>query len=119
MKESTLFEYVKENTDCFNFEIGGNCHDCGKLVNVRYYMNETRDKIEVIEGGACYEPTNCDYRFYFKCIDCFEKDNILRNYSNCSVYSRIVGYMRPVESWNTAKQADFRERKIFDLNTII
>ncbi len=29
------------------------------------------------------------------------------------VYSRVVGYLRPVEQWNTGKQTEFRERKVF------
>jgi hypothetical protein len=30
------------------------------------------------------------------------------------VYSRVVGYFRPVEQWNKGKQAEFKDRKIFD-----
>jgi ribonucleoside-triphosphate reductase len=29
------------------------------------------------------------------------------------VYSRVVGYHRPVKNWNKGKQAEFRERKAF------
>lgn len=29
-------------------------------------------------------------------------------------YSRVVGYVRPVENWNDAKQAEFRDRHLFD-----
>lgn len=32
----------------------------------------------------------------------------------CSVYSRIVGYLRPVDQWNDGKQAEFAERRLFD-----
>jgi len=28
----------------------------------------------------------------------------------CEVYSRVVGYIRPVSSWNTAKQVEFAQR---------
>lgn len=31
----------------------------------------------------------------------------------CEVYSRIVGYLRPVAQWNTGKQQEFKERKKF------
>jgi ribonucleoside-triphosphate reductase len=30
------------------------------------------------------------------------------------VYSRIVGYMRPVSQWNDGKQSEFHDRKLFD-----
>jgi ribonucleoside-triphosphate reductase len=29
------------------------------------------------------------------------------------VYSRVVGYLRPVKSWNTGKQEEFRQRQTF------
>ncbi len=32
----------------------------------------------------------------------------------CEVYSRIVGYLRPVKNWNIGKQEEFRERKVYD-----
>lgn len=31
------------------------------------------------------------------------------------VYSRVVGYLRPVEQWNAGKQAEFSDRKVFRL----
>jgi len=34
--------------------------------------------------------------------------------SPCEVFSRIVGYLRPVEQWNEGKQEEFKERKLFD-----
>jgi len=34
--------------------------------------------------------------------------------SKCEVYSRIVGYLRPVDQWNNGKQAEFNDRKLFD-----
>jgi ribonucleoside-triphosphate reductase len=30
------------------------------------------------------------------------------------VYSRVVGYLRPVEQWNSGKQSEFKDRKTFD-----
>lgn len=31
----------------------------------------------------------------------------------CEVYSRVVGYLRPVDQWNEGKQAEFRNRKTY------
>ena len=31
----------------------------------------------------------------------------------CEVYSRVVGYIRPVRNWNAGKQEEFKERKTF------
>ena len=33
----------------------------------------------------------------------------------CEVYSRIVGYLRPVQQWNEGKQEEFRERELFEV----
>ncbi len=32
------------------------------------------------------------------------------------VYSRVVGYLRPVNQWNRGKQEEFKKRKTFDIN---
>ena len=33
----------------------------------------------------------------------------------CEVYSRIVGYFRPVENWNEGKKQEFSERVMFEV----
>ncbi len=35
--------------------------------------------------------------------------------TKCEVYSRVVGYLRPVGQWNVGKQEEFRERKTYNL----
>lgn len=32
----------------------------------------------------------------------------------CEIYSRVVGYLRPVSQWNDGKQAEFVERKEYN-----
>jgi len=32
----------------------------------------------------------------------------------CEVYSRVVGYLRPVKQWNKGKQEEFKIRKTFN-----
>lgn len=34
--------------------------------------------------------------------------------AKCEVYSRVVGYLRPVDQWNDGKQAEFSMRRTFD-----
>jgi len=34
------------------------------------------------------------------------------------VYSRVVGYLRPIKSWNTGKQEEFRQRQKFNPHSI-
>tara|TARA_Y100000310_G_C20529872_1_gene737872 strand:- start:166 stop:330 length:165 start_codon:yes stop_codon:yes gene_type:complete len=33
--------------------------------------------------------------------------------TKCEVYSRVVGYLRPVGQWNEGKQAEWDDRKTF------
>lgn len=35
--------------------------------------------------------------------------------SVCEVYSRVVGYLRPVDQWNEGKQQEFKERKTYKI----
>jgi len=39
--------------------------------------------------------------------------------STCEVYSRVVGYLRPVDQWNDGKQAEFAMRKTFDRSVVM
>ena len=52
-------------------------------------------------------------KFVYKCQKCFKIDSKLRNYQDCEVYSRIVGYLRPVKQWNIGKQEEYSRRKPF------
>jgi len=33
----------------------------------------------------------------------------------CEVYSRVTGYFRPVDAWNVGKQAEFKDRRAYDV----
>ncbi len=33
--------------------------------------------------------------------------------AQCEVYSRIVGYLRPIQNWNEGKKEEFSERKTY------
>ncbi|MDO8516599.1 MAG: anaerobic ribonucleoside-triphosphate reductase [Nanoarchaeota archaeon] len=39
----------------------------------------------------------------------------MRERTRCEVFSRIVGYLRPVQQWNEGMQAQFADRKTFKL----
>jgi anaerobic ribonucleoside-triphosphate reductase len=73
------------------------CHDCGK-------------EIEKNEEVMQYE---AEGKIFVKCKACHQKDPILRNFRKAEVYSRIVGYIRPVQQWHAGKQAEFEDRKEF------
>jgi ribonucleoside-triphosphate reductase (formate) len=33
--------------------------------------------------------------------------------TKCEIYSRVVGFIRPLENWHEGKQQEFRDRKLF------
>jgi len=40
-----------------------------------------------------------------------------KNRTECEVYSRVVGYLRPVNQWNRGKQQEFSDRKTFEVDS--
>lgn len=34
--------------------------------------------------------------------------------TECEIYSRVCGYLRPTSNWNDSKQAEFSDRQMFD-----
>ena len=44
----------------------------------------------------------------YECPDCG---------ANTEVYSRITGYYRPVQNWNVGKSQEFKERKLYNIET--
>jgi ribonucleoside-triphosphate reductase len=73
------------------------CHDCQK----------------VLAHEAEYMPYKVGEEIYIKCKSCYEADRVLRNFQKTEVYSRVVGYIRPVQQWNKGKKAEFDDRKEF------
>ncbi len=42
----------------------------------------------------------------------------MKKKTECEIYSRVVGYLRPVTQWNKGKQQEFHDRNTFDMKTI-
>jgi len=45
-----------------------------------------------------------------------DKENLENKRTRCEVYSRVVGYLRPVNQWNRGKRQEFSDRKMFKTN---
>lgn len=90
----------------------GICHDCKTSVTVTAKVAE--DGAITIEGGSVYKiRQGAEELIFFKCDECFKKDKTLRNWRQCEVYSRVVGYLRPVSQYNLGKKAEYAMRKEF------
>jgi len=42
-----------------------------------------------------------------------QKENVKGE--ECEVYSRVVGYLRPVKQWNNGKQNEFKDRVTYNV----
>ncbi|MDP3882726.1 MAG: anaerobic ribonucleoside-triphosphate reductase [Candidatus Staskawiczbacteria bacterium] len=81
------------------------CHDCGKELLLE--GEELKNGVSLVYDNAG-EKINV-----LKCSECYEADKTLSNFQECEVYSRVVGYIRPVQQWHKGKKQEFGERKEF------
>lgn len=85
------------------------CHDCNKELKVT--------SGEEIENGINLIYDNNGGKIgILKCSECYKKNPNLTNFKECEVYSRIVGYIRPVRQWNYGKKQEYQERKEFEMS---
>lgn len=83
------------------------CHDCGQKMEIEG---------EDIKNGVFLTYENEDEKIkVFKCNECFNKNKALTNFQPCEVYSRVVGYIRPVQQWHKGKKQEYGERKEFGM----
>jgi hypothetical protein len=96
----------------------GMCHDCGAETTIIAGIN---DEGIYAQGGAVYKVSEVikNDGIFIKCQECFDKDKVLRNWRDTEVFSRVVGYLRPIQNWNKGKIEEFRERKVFNLNKAV
>ena len=91
------------------------------------FLGEQVSDIEVVKG--LIKKTTSNFRLpYFTLTPTFSVcpshgylDGKQEKCSSCKqdteVYSRVVGYLRPVKQWNYGKQAEFDARKTFSLDS--
>jgi ribonucleoside-triphosphate reductase len=83
------------------------CHDCNKKAEI---------EAEEAKNGVFLTYDNAGTKInVFKCTECYEKNKSLTNYQECEVYSRVVGYIRPVQQWHKGKKEEYEERKEFSM----
>lgn len=105
-------EDLKADLEKGDITYKGLCHDCTCPVTIEAKVAE--DGAITIEGGAVFKiRQGAEDLFFFKCLECFAKDHTLRNWRQCEVYSRVVGYLRPVQQWNRGKKVEYDMRKEF------
>ena len=105
-------EDLKADIEKGDFIYRGLCHDCKTHVEVTAKLTE--EGVIEIEGGSVYKTKQgIDDIYFFKCDSCFAKDPILHDFRDCEVFSRVVGYLRPIQQWNKGKKTEYDMRKVF------
>jgi len=79
------------------------CHDCKKEIKI--------ENNEILNGKELIYNDNGEKIAILKCNQCFDKNPSLTNFRKCEVYSRVVGYLRPIQQWNEGKKQEYKERK--------
>lgn len=65
-------------------------------------------------GGKELKFLQDDKEYYtIRCDKCYEKDTSLKNFKKCEVFTRCVGYMRPVGQFHKGKQQEYSDRTVF------
>jgi hypothetical protein len=98
----------------FIFE--GECMDCHSsvIVTAAQDSNET-----TIIGGAVFQPPadwHSPTEYLMKCDGCYAKSPVFN--PRTEVYSRSVGYYRPVNNFNPGKKAEWKSRKTFAVESM-
>lgn len=90
------------------------CYDCKESGSI--HVERTSATELNISGGALFKPPQNwqpETNLLAKCQVCFDKEPTFK--PETEVYSRCVGYLRPVKNWNKAKKGEFALRKTFTL----
>lgn len=81
------------------------CHDCKKEIKTK--------NGKLVEASFLVYKNGSERYNVLKCNECFKKNPSLTEYQPCEVYSRIVGYLRPIQQWNVGKVEEYNDRKEF------
>lgn len=116
MKQKDL-ETLFEKEKALSLEWPGFCHDC--QCETKVIAAKSEDGLSVT-GGAIYS-TNLqgETSYFIKCEKCYEKDPTLRNFQPTEVYTRCIGYIRPVGQMNGAKIAEVGMRVPYTIDETI
>lgn len=107
MKPQELSDFMKDSQFMV---ITFDCCDCKQEGSIK--LERTSETEIKVSGGALFKPPtswHVESPMLAKCQKCFDLDPSFR--PEAEVYSRCVGYLRPVKNWNGAKQQEFHMRK--------
>lgn len=104
-------EFLKQLLDTDSaVTLNGHCHDCKCEVNGTAYHDDKGYWTDIPfwffeEAGP-----------FCKCESCYEVEPRLTNYQPIEVFTRTVGYIRPVKQFNPGKKAEWKDRVFFKVD---
>jgi len=107
-------EFIKKlfnesNKKCI--EINGTCQKCKSPVKLIIFEEENGE-YEINGDGGIIDRFNDPQ---FKCFKCLEEDDYKISPQRCEVFSRVVGYLSPVQRWNNGKKQEWKMRKTYEI----
>lgn len=113
LEPSPTMEYLAglfkdSGTACI--ELHGKCQKCKSLVDLVIFESE----MEVYGNGGMIVSAEPHPIPEFKCTTCLEEDNYRISPTRCETFSRVCGYLRPINNWNPGKKAEWNERVTYN-----
>jgi hypothetical protein len=114
-EDSATMKFIKKllkesGTGCI--ELIGKCQSCSKEVKVIVWKKD----MEVEGTGGVIVGQELDAYPEFKCLECLERDGGRISPQRCEIFSRVVGYLRPIQGWNKGKREEFAMRTNYKLS---
>jgi transcription elongation factor Elf1 len=114
------FEHLFHEQDASSLDLEFTCHDCGAAVRVTAARDDQGVVLTPRDGAAGYYPqlNSGEKEYFVKCALCYQAQPRLTRFNPTEVYTRIVGYYRPVNQWNRGKKEEYRHRKLFEQSQV-
>uniref|UniRef100_A0A6H1ZFW8 Putative anaerobic ribonucleoside-triphosphate reductase n=1 Tax=viral metagenome TaxID=1070528 RepID=A0A6H1ZFW8_9ZZZZ len=114
MEDSATVKFIKglfreSGRGCI--ELHGACQSCKDPVDIIIFKNA----MEVEGNGGVIVGDMWDDKPQFKCSRCLERDSGMISPTKCEIFTRVVGYLRPIQGFNLGKAEEFRDRKTFKI----
>lgn len=106
--------FEQEGTD--EIFIEEECHDCKDPVKVKVTPVEDGYQFEAQDEAATYGPKIEDVITpFYKCKKCYDENPTLKDFRPTEVYTRVVGYYRPIKAFNVGKSAEYKDRRNYKM----
>jgi hypothetical protein len=99
--------FKEAGTKCI--ELHGTCQSCKSKVDLVIW----EEGLETEGNGGVIVNGEFDAKPEFKCSACLERDGGRISPTKCEIFTRVCGYLRPVQGFNPGKKAEFNDRKTY------